>query len=1047
MTNKPTPAYIQPIPASTLAMLISCLIAGAPLPAFAGKPVQVRETVREMTTYPFSDPDPVADPKAPIYPYFRFDGFTSTPVKKKWKVVELENDYIKITVMPEIGGKIWSAVDKKTGKAFIYENEVVKFRDIAMRGPWTSGGIESNFGIMGHAPSTSTPVDYVVLKKPDGSVSCVIGGLDLLTQSRWRVDINLPKDKAYFTTSPSWHNPTPREEPYYMWMNAGIKVSGKLRYQFPGQSFVGHDGDINAWPIDQQNGKDMSLYDQNDFGGYKSYHVFGKYSDYFGAYWQDEDFGMGHFAPRGDVVGRKIWIWGLSQQGMIWEKMLTDTNGQYSEIQSGRLFNQTSDKSAFTPFKHKGFAPYATDSWSEYWFPVSRIKGYVKVNNFGALNLTDEGGQPKVHFYALQRIDDELRVSHGGKTVYTRRLRLKPGEVFSDRLPAAPAGQTPTVTLGGTKLVYSGAQQSDQLERPVTSPANFNWDSAYGLYLQGKEHSRARNYVLAEEKINASVNKDPHFMPALVELAALQYRALRYDAALASARRALAIDTYDAAANLNYGLINRKLGKRSDALDGFDVAALDPAYRGAAMTESAKMHLEGGDALNALAFAQRALVANQHNLEALQVQAAAHRLRGDAAAAGKVHQAILALDPLNHFAYAEQYLWRPTPAARARLAAFVRNEFPEQTYVELADWYVQQGMRDAALKLLALAPRGAEVMYREAYLGNKPLDFKRVDFHAIRPFRAETRDILLSLIATNQDWRLKYHLALIEWFRNNVDAAKRLFRQIGDQPDVAAFYASRAKLFPDNAEADLEKARTLDPQQWRYVKALGERYLERGDNARALAIVEPFYRQQPGYIIGMQYGKALIRNARFADADALFTTLDIIPFEGAIEGVALHRESKLMQAAKAIGERRFDDALAFVEAARVWPLNLGVGKGYGPDVDERLEDWLSYVSLLAKGEPVKAQEKLSAVLAFVPKIENTVRNFEPANQLISAWALSAAGRKAEAPNVIAEWRAREPKEKIYGWCQAVYETGRPSDEHGAANNGMARVINELLRAR
>ena len=66
-----------------------------------------------------------------------------------------------MTVLPEIGGKIWAAVEKSTGRSFIYDNHVVKFRDIAMRGPWTSGGIEPNYGIIGHTPNCATPVDYV----------------------------------------------------------------------------------------------------------------------------------------------------------------------------------------------------------------------------------------------------------------------------------------------------------------------------------------------------------------------------------------------------------------------------------------------------------------------------------------------------------------------------------------------------------------------------------------------------------------------------------------------------------------------------------------------------------------------------------------------------------------------------------------------------------------------------------------------------------------------------------------------------------------------
>ena len=89
--------------------------------------------------------------------------------------------------------------------------------------------------------------------------------------------------------------------------------------------------------------------------------MFGKYTDFFGGYWHDDDFGMARYQPHDEKPGKKIWIWGLSQQGMIWEKLLTDTDGQYVEVQSGRLFNQNAEKSTFTPFKHKSFSPYGTD--------------------------------------------------------------------------------------------------------------------------------------------------------------------------------------------------------------------------------------------------------------------------------------------------------------------------------------------------------------------------------------------------------------------------------------------------------------------------------------------------------------------------------------------------------------------------------------------------------------------------------------------------------------------------------------------------------------
>ena len=150
---------------------------------------RVKEYLQVFTTYPFSDPNPVPM-ITPVYPYFRFDGFTDKPVQKKWKVVELENDYIKLIILPEIGGKIWAATEKSTGRPFLYQNHVVKFRDVAMRGPWTSGGLEANYGIIGHTPNCATPVDYKIQTNDDGSATCTIGTLDLLTRSTWRMEIN-----------------------------------------------------------------------------------------------------------------------------------------------------------------------------------------------------------------------------------------------------------------------------------------------------------------------------------------------------------------------------------------------------------------------------------------------------------------------------------------------------------------------------------------------------------------------------------------------------------------------------------------------------------------------------------------------------------------------------------------------------------------------------------------------------------------------------------------------------------------------------------------
>ena len=161
-----------------------------------------------IKTYPFSDPNPVPTltTNTAIYPYHTFDGYTQTGQEQPWKVVTLENDYIRVSLLPQVGGKVWGAIEKSTGEDFIYQNEVLKFRNIAMRGPWTSGGIEFNFGIIGHSPTTATPVNYIIQKHDDGSVSCIVGTIDLPSRTQWRVRVTLSPDQAYFETNSLWYN-------------------------------------------------------------------------------------------------------------------------------------------------------------------------------------------------------------------------------------------------------------------------------------------------------------------------------------------------------------------------------------------------------------------------------------------------------------------------------------------------------------------------------------------------------------------------------------------------------------------------------------------------------------------------------------------------------------------------------------------------------------------------------------------------------------------------------------------------------------------------
>lgn len=917
----------------------------------AQQTVSVKEYQKEFTTYPFSDPDPIPNFTA-IYPYFRFDGFTDQPIQKKWKVIEIENDYIKIMILPEIGGKIWAAIDKKTDKPFLYYNHAVKFRDVALRGPWTSGGLEANYGIIGHTPNCATPVDYTILHKADGSISCVIGGLDLLSSTNWRLDINLEKDKAYFTTSSFWYNTTPNQQPYYHWMNAGLKADGNLEFIYPGNKYLGHNGEYNDWPINKTNGKNLAFYNNNNFGGYKSYHVFGAYTNFFGGYYHDDDFGMVRYADHNDKAGKKIWIWGLSRQGMIWEKYLTDTDKQYVEVQSGRMFNQNAEQSTFSPFKHRSFEPYATDTWKEYWYGVQKTKGISAATDYGAVNLVEENGKLKVYLFPVKNIKDELLITQNGKIIFQKNIRLAPQQNFVDSIFIDPVLGKIELSLGANKINYNSDPATNYLGRPVETPKDFNWNSAYGNYLQGKELMDQKLYAAASLKLETSVKMDSNFLPSLVKYAELKWLSFRFLEAHKLILRALSIDSHDGAANYYYGIIQKSMGNTIDAMDGFDLASLTPEYRGAAYTELAKIYCAKKDYEKSIRYCKDALLQNAQNIKALELQAINQRLMKDAIAAKKTWDQILALDPLNHTVDFENYLTTPNDVSLQHFKNNLHNEMPAENYFELAANYFELDLLSDAEQAVNLCEKNTLAKYWKfflLYFQKKPYETALAEANASSPdfvFPSRNMDQGVFVLAEllSKSWKPRYYLWLFFKSRNaNENWYKNGLNLLENQPDYAPFYATRSKLNaatdPTRAIEDLKKAISLDQEQWRYHKALTELYNQQKNYTEALKVIAPFYKAHPKqYIMGMLYARTLLFNNQYEAADKLLTGLQIIPFEGSTQGHELYRQAKLMQAIEAIEKNQNQKAIALVNQAKEWPENLGAGKPYDADIDLSLEN-------------------------------------------------------------------------------------------------------------
>ena len=902
-----------------------------------------------IKTYSFSEPDPLPalvgsgmwGSASRIYPYYFFDKYSPVGADKPWNVVRMENPYIEVSVLPDVGGKIYGAIEKSTGKEFIYLNSVLKFRDIALRGPWTSGGVEFNFGIVGHTANTATPVDYLIRENKDGSVSCVVGTMDVASRTRWSVTITLPQDKALFETHPFYYNPSPFHQSYYVWMNSAVETGDDLQYTYPGKGYL--DGQsLKTWPTDAQ-GRDLSFYKNNNFNHSVDYFVCGKYADFYGTYWHNSQFGSGHWALYDDMPGRKIFIWAISQQGGIWEKLLTDSDGQYTEPQAGRLLSQGD---------HAFFSPYTADHWTESWFPYKAIGPMVKASPYGVLHVTrDADDSLELGLCSLQHLDDDIIVTSAGKELHRERLQLKPMEVYRKKLPFSVAEGELRIDVGD-KLNYSDEPAANDLLRPF-GYKDTPLTTAEGRYLAGLKQEKQRYYSDALQQYSACVKLEPAHGRALTRLAELYCRRGEYEQALGHAHKVLEADMYDPAANYIYGVVCRRLGKLVDAKAALGWAARSMEYRSAAYCQMAEICYREGQLRLALEYGQRSLDFNKYNMNAYQVLAITYRTQDLAEKAREILEQLLAIEPLNHLARFEIYLSDPTSDKLSAFQSMIRNEMPFETYLEMSLYYAQLGLESEAVRLLEYSPAHPTVSYWLAYF-LRDRDVQRSGQHLAKaakmspeqvfPFREESIPVFQwALQEAPGDWKAKYYLGLIYWHKGRLDDAYAMFEQCG-KPDYAPFYVTRGYLCADTdsakALADFEAAVTTDDSDWRNWHHLVKFYRDHAIVDNALKYGNKAYQRFPDEtVIRTDYARILLDNNKYADALAILENTAILPNEGAREYHDMYVRCNIRLAIGSMEKGDYTRAHDYLEASKAYPEHLGTGRPLSPDfsLPERLQ--------------------------------------------------------------------------------------------------------------
>ncbi|MCB0647115.1 MAG: DUF5107 domain-containing protein [Saprospiraceae bacterium] len=919
-----------------------------------------------IPTYEYSDPDPhpILARKPFLYPFFTYDGYTDKAVMKSWKVITMENEYIKVFVLPEIGGKVWGAVDKKTGKEFLYKNNVVKFRNIALRGPWTSGGIEFNFGIIGHHPSTASPVDYRIGKGDDGSVSCFVGNIDWPSGTKWTVEIKLPASRACFETTVSWANNGNFFENQYHYITGAAVVKNDLHFLYPGKQVLEHGGVLNDWPH-YMGPTDLSYYRNDTFGSHISVHAVGTDQEYMAGYYENENFGFGHWAPYHAVPGKKLWLWSTARDGGIWEDLLTDGHGQYLEYQAGRSLNQYSYNAFKSPLRELPFSPGERNRWTNIWFPFTDLQNITSASFYGLMDVVRKEDTVEVKVLTFGKETANISIeSIDGEVLHRDTIELNPAKALS-RKYLVRRDVNIIVRLDELGLQWSEVS-TNSLKRPLvrTIPVDVN---SLSFHLQeGQELKIGRKYELAEEEFKKSIALDSACIEAWQNLAELELRKFLPVNALQYANKALQINTYDPTANFYAGLAYHLIGDDINALESLGWAARSTAFKPVAMTKMAEILFQRGDISAAEIWAENSLKYDADGILALRVLYLTKLVNENEKIA--LLDRMLSLDPLDHFAIFEK---NQLGHMEIRLSEVVTNELPHLTYLNLAAYYLRLNMHAKAYAVLNLAPTHWLVDLWKAYITKDASTLNRlaqITPLLVFPYLQEDGVMLEWAIEQNSSPVFRYLLALQRWSLGRPAEALQILET--SQPfDFAPYYLTKA-ILKEKIEGVLDSAAYEDGIKknmgdWRIRLRYCNALIQNDQYIKAREVAEMAHAEFPSIEeISMVFAKSLLIDHQYEQCIMVLKQMDVLPFEGSIQGKKLWESAHLFTALNAIKKGDSAKAKQMIEISMLWPENLGAGKPYTPDV--RIQESLLAYLMNKNGDKTSAIEKVKKLTLTSP---------------------------------------------------------------------------------
>ncbi len=956
--------------------------AGAESPAPAS--VRVWEEPIMIPTYGVGPPEPnpmfythesYQGAQKRIYPYQPLENLTHVREKKSYKALYLENEYVKLSVLPEIGGRLFSALDTTNDYDFFYRQHVIKPALIGMLGAWISGGIEW-CTFHHHRNTTFMPVDYTLAENPDGSKTIWVGEAERRHRMKWLIGITLHPGKSYIEATVKFFNRTPLPHSILYWANVAVHVNDDYQVIFPPSVQVAtyHSKvDFTEWPISRgryrghdYTGVDISWWKNSPVSN--SFFAWNLQEDFMGGYDHAKQAGVVHVGNHHVVCGAKLWEWGTGSFGRMWDQVLTDEDGPYAELMVGAFSDNQPD--------YSWIKPYEVKTVKQYWYPVREIGGFKKANLDAAVNLElKPDNAVLLGFHTTSRRSQARAILRAGdELVLDEEIHIGPDAPFRTEV-AVPRGTKETdvravlLSADGKELVsYQPVAREPVGRLPHTvkaPPPPKEIETVEELYLTGLRVEQIHNpRVDPTGYYEEALKRDPADSRCNTMLGVHYIKRGRYDLAEEHLRRAVerVSAEYRRPGNaeaLHYlGLAQRAQGKLDDACDSFYRATWDYAFHSAAYYQLAELSCRRGGFARALEQIDHSLSTNSLNTKALSIKAVILRKLNRLEEAEKTASTALALDPLDFLARNELWLARTALGAESNaantltdLTGVMRGEV--QSYLELAVDYVNCGLWEEAMEVLR-RPVEWEVPFASTYplvhyyLGygcqrsGRESDASAHYSQASRmpsdycfPFRLETIDVLrAALKADPSDARANYYLGNLLFDLQPEEAITCWERSRSLDPDFAtvhrnlgwAYYRVRNEVA--ESITCYEKAfacQRLDPTLYLEADLLYE--IGNVSPQRRLAVLEKnhdvvckrnesFVREITVLVLAGKYEKAI---------DYLTNNFFHVR-EGGGEIHDVYVDAHLLQGLKCMKENSLAKALDHFLKASEYPENLSVGR-------------------------------------------------------------------------------------------------------------------------